>query len=577
VAAVGFDAIGPAIVIQGQVCKDARDCRSKDADESEEMTLGESALHLALPQDASNASRLLSNVSLVASSANVNTRSLPSIVENCVLCASLSALRHGDARAIGVLSDGLFRRGFCWIDVDDVLAPLGEAALQEASTFLQAATVAKAPLITERVPPCDSDVETRASTETDTSNIDESLIERLPRKASKGDDDLSDLHLVGHFVDQWKSGVRLLSGDLVNEPTQHQGLPPSLSTELRTLSQELDTAATDVLKHALHVFGDSESAVSICTAKGISLLYDSDLGRNESEQRVRQDKAAEDSDSSETSTTCIGVQYPKYGIVDCVRYSMAPGCPEIVVGAHIDPGLFVLALPQNGQGLQLRDEHGKWVDVPDGKGVIWAGAAAMSRVKGGEHRVLCRAACGVPRMALWHELCTYGQLVPPMLDLLEKSGLELRMDGVRGTYAVMRKLRAMEDHQPDAGESHRRGQESVAQGQGAIAIKGISSPKLGWYGWEQLIGPEAIARTSGSWSGSGGLGSDDLPSGTVEVVPKGYNLHWPDRMRGNQAVNYGTRKYLKPENMTPVNVQKLYVNNDRRHAKCHNNRCCTMS
>jgi len=356
--------------------------------------------------------------------------------------------------------------------------------------------------------------------------------------------------------DQWKSGVRLLSGDLINEPTQHQGLPPSLSTKLRTLSQELDTAATDVLKHALHVFGDWESAASMCTTAGISLLYDSDLVRNESEQHVRQHKAevqeflseeeAENSGSSETSTTCTGAQYPKYGIVDCVRYSMAPGCPEVVVGAHIDPGLFVLALPQKGQGLQLCDEHGKWVDVPDGKGVIWAGAAAMSRVKGGEHRVLCRGACSEPRLALWHELCTYGQLVPPVLDLLEKNGLELRMDGVRGTYAVMRKLRAMEDHQPDA---PRQPWESAPQGQGAIAIRGIPLPKSGMYRWERLIGPEAIARTSGSWSER----STQCPPGVVEVVPKGYNLKRPQSYHEG-AADYGTRKYLIPENMTPVNV-----------------------
>merc|ERR1712202_101588 len=166
---------------------------------------------------------------------------------------------------------------------------------------------------------------------------------------------------------------------------------------------------------------------------------------------------------------------------------MAQGCPEVVVGAHIDPGLFVLALPQKGHGLQLRDEHGTWVDVPEGKGVIWAGAAAICQsVKGGEHRVMCRHGSSVPRMALWHEVCTYGQLVPPVLELLQQSGLELRLGELRGIATVMRKLRSAEDHQVETKDSQpsrfgwmsggrRSGgqRQDISHGQGAIGIRGI--------------------------------------------------------------------------------------------------------
>jgi len=264
------------------------------------------------------------------------------------------------------------------------------------------------------------------------------------------------------------------------------------------------------------------------------------------------------------------------GIVDCVRYSMATGSPELVVGAHIDPGLFVLALPQTGLGLQLRDEHGTWVDVPKGKGVIWAGSAGVGRyVKGGEHRVVSHASC---RMAMWHEMCTYGQLVPPMLRLLNEKGLELRMGETRGTPDVMRKLRADEDHQPAAETCPKRQRdtqmqfetvwtthgfvtkftqtgvtEKAAVGQGSLVIKGVPSPKTGTFGWHRLIGPHAVGRTSGSWESGGGFGGlfqSQVPPGAVEVVPRDGYLREPGMLfASSTAKHYGTRKYLRPENM----------------------------
>merc|ERR1711924_175602 len=96
------------------------------------------------------------------------------------------------------------------------------------------------------------------------------------------------------------------------------------------------------------------------------------------------------------------------------------------------------------------------------------------------------------------------------------------------------------------------GQQDVATGQGALAIRGVPSLKSGTFGWQKLIGPEALARTSGSWSGHMGFGRE-MPPGMVEIVPRGYDLKAPGGF-GPRATpsRYGTRKYLTPMNTTPL-------------------------
>ena len=372
-------------------------------------------------------------------------------------------------------------------------------------------------------------------------------------------------------------GVRFLTKDLIDEPTQQAGLPKAMKSALHAVAQELDAAAVDVMRSCMPLFSaeklqkrqwKSEEdqqleaaedgdmvAEELCSELGVALLFDSKIAQHPSEQSSNRTGGEESEDEDS--------KFPQYGIVDCVRYRGGEDCPQMLVGAHIDPGLFVLALPQQGQGLQLCDEHGSWLDIPAGKGVIWAGDAAAGRfVKGGQHRVTCTN--GQPRVAIWHECCTYGQLVPPVLQLLENHGLELRMGEVRGTLDVLKQLRAAEDHrdQPSQTPSHPLLQEYMdplkpAVGQGTLVIKGVPLPKSGSYGWQQLIGPQALAATSGSWSSGY---SREPPPGAVEVVPRRYDLRQPSslaRYMGNQSGStkgdeaaYGSKRYLQPNNIT---------------------------
>merc|ERR1739845_171623 len=114
---------------------------------------------------------------------------------------------------------------------------------------------------------------------------------------------------------------------------------------------------------------------------------------------------------------------------------MEEGTPPEVVMPHVDPGLLVLSLPSD-TGLELQDEVGRWVEPPPGHGVLWTGSAACEAAPG-IHRVV---ASTIPRIGLWHELCTRSQLTPPMLANLEKVGMELKYGNIRGYTAVLEYL-----------------------------------------------------------------------------------------------------------------------------------------
>mmetsp|Transcript_11140 Transcript_11140/g.17985 ORF Transcript_11140/g.17985 Transcript_11140/m.17985 type:complete len:415 (+) Transcript_11140:302-1546(+) len=126
---------------------------------------------------------------------------------------------------------------------------------------------------------------------------------------------------------------------------------------------------------------------------------------------------------------------------------MDPGTPPLVVSAHIDPGLFVLALPQSSSGLKLLTREKKWVSPPVGHGVLWAGeAASIAGIPGATHRVET-SKVGASRLACWHETCTAAQLTPPMLARTKASGLELKLGQLVGTQRVLELLRRAENHQ----------------------------------------------------------------------------------------------------------------------------------
>jgi isopenicillin N synthase-like dioxygenase len=66
---------------------------------------------------------------------------------------------------------------------------------------------------------------------------------------------------------------------------------------------------------------------------------------------------------------------------------------KLTVSAHADPGLFAISLISTSSGLQMLDKRNqnRWVDVPIGQSVIWAGASAHEVSNGiispGWHRV----------------------------------------------------------------------------------------------------------------------------------------------------------------------------------------------
>lgn len=137
-----------------------------------------------------------------------------------------------------------------------------------------------------------------------------------------------------------------------------------------------------------------------------------------------------------------------YGLIDIVSYhNDSPFTPEIVVSAHQDPGLFVLALPEMAPGLELLSVSGEWVAPPSGMGVIWTGRAASACLIPCVHRVRRHETA---RLACWHEICTAGQISAPLLQHLEQTDQQLTLgNGLVGTDAVLDYLRRAEDHEQD--------------------------------------------------------------------------------------------------------------------------------
>ena len=100
-----------------------------------------------------------------------------------------------------------------------------------------------------------------------------------------------------------------------------------------------------------------------------------------------------------------------WGMFDTARYfndGRNVNCAE-----HFDPGLLSFSFRSTEEGLQLKDEHGKWIKVPADKtlAVLWTGKAATDinpEIKPGVHRVMCNT-FRKQRLSMWHEICTAAQ------------------------------------------------------------------------------------------------------------------------------------------------------------------------
>ena len=131
--AIDFDASCLCLWVEGQKLN-----RSVDDQNCSDSSMGR--VRLGLPRESAALQQLLTAAQSLAMTANVLTTSFPADLDASSLmrlpAVSLAAVRSADTSAVAILSDGLNRRGFCFVDVDDCLATLGDAAMSEAEAFL---------------------------------------------------------------------------------------------------------------------------------------------------------------------------------------------------------------------------------------------------------------------------------------------------------------------------------------------------------------------------------------------------------------------------------------------------------
>ena len=104
-----------------------------------------------------------------------------------------------------------------------------------------------------------------------------------------------------------------------------------------------------------------------------------------------------------------------WGMFDIAKYHNDGTREALNCKEHFDPGLLSISLRSSEPGLQLKDEFGRWIKVPENNSiaVIWAGDAATKinpKIKHGIHRVVNPITnINKPRISMWHEICTASQ------------------------------------------------------------------------------------------------------------------------------------------------------------------------
>lgn len=123
-----------------------------------------------------------------------------------------------------------------------------------------------------------------------------------------------------------------------------------------------------------------------------------------------------------------------WAMFDITKYYNDGSRKEINCLEHYDPGLLSLSLRSTEPGLQLKNEHGNWINAPTNKNIamLWAGNAATQinpKIKPGIHRVINPVADPLnnvikknPRIAIWYEICASYQEHKELLnDKTEKA------------------------------------------------------------------------------------------------------------------------------------------------------------
>ena len=142
----------------------------------------------------------------------------------------------------------------------------------------------------------------------------------------------------------------------------------------------------------------------------------------------------------------------QWGMFDIANYYNDGKRKDINCEEHADPGLLSMHLRSTEQGLQLKDENGKWFSPYNNKNIaiLWTGTVATKinpEIKPGIHRVINPTSPNSnlnqlnkkPRMAIWYEICTSQQEHTELINKseYEKKGKETKTgipeSKIRGT------------------------------------------------------------------------------------------------------------------------------------------------
>jgi hypothetical protein len=118
----------------------------------------------------------------------------------------------------------------------------------------------------------------------------------------------------------------------------------------------------------------------------------------------------------------------RWGMLDATKYINNGSKTGLNCAEHYDPGLLSIHYRSTQPGLQLKNEHGKWINPPFEKNIaiIWAGDVATKinpEIKHGLHRVM-GSKSNVPRLALWYEVCTKEQEHTELVGKIPNKKLE---------------------------------------------------------------------------------------------------------------------------------------------------------
>jgi hypothetical protein len=129
-----------------------------------------------------------------------------------------------------------------------------------------------------------------------------------------------------------------------------------------------------------------------------------------------------------------------FGLIDVVLYNNnTERKNNLNIVEHYDAGLLAFNFLNTADGLQFKNEHDEWIDIPSHHGIIWTSNAIKSYESShpvGIHRV---KTTDKPRLSMWYEVATYEQLREDIkngeykgydyeIELMKKEGYKAERD-----------------------------------------------------------------------------------------------------------------------------------------------------